>query len=394
MITPPTTIEQLKTMYEEMFLANTNLVTLISPESVVNAHAYATAKLSQKILKDVANNEANMFPDSAFATQIDAQLQRNGLPPRFGALESTTYLRIVADPGTIYDHTTVSFTGKHGEVFQLEATFTMNALGFDYKLVRSTGTGISANVDPLTINRVVNPPSGHRYVLNEYRAQGGQDVEDDELARRRLKEGVNTLATGTLAAYEQVFMKINPRVLRIYNGGMNGNGQYVIYVSSVNGVNFTNPEFAAILASSNQYLSLTEQLAGLELRNITYLPIDVSYRAILQGGADVDRVRLDSQVSMQKHVDWRFWEFGDTVEWDDLLAVSKRIRGIDYVFDNFFTPGSDIVPAAFELPRIRSFTLYDENGAILSSSASTINPLFYPNQPQFLLQQTLYNSIP
>jgi hypothetical protein len=381
-------------MYEEMFLANTNIVSLISPESVVNAHAYGTAKLGQKILKDVATNEANIFPDSAFGTQIDAQLQRNGLPPRFGAIESTTYLRIVADPGTIYDHTTVTFTGKHGEVFELEATFTMNALGFDYKKVRSTGTGVAANVDPLTINRIVNPPTGHRYVLNEYRAQGGQDTEDDELARRRLKEGVNILATGTLAKYEQVFMKVNPRVLRIYNGGMNGNGQFVIYVSSVNGVNFNSGEFATIVSLSNQYLSLTEQQAGLELRNVAYYPIDVSLRAILQGGADIDRVRLDMQVAMQKHVDWRFWEFGDTVEWDDLLAVAKRIRGVDYVFDNFFTPGSDLVPPAFELPRIRSFTLYDENGVILSSSASTLNPLFYPNQPQFITQQTLFNSIP
>ena len=398
MITEVTPIEELKDMYEEVFLATTTLVTKIAPASVLNAHAYGTAKLGQKVLKDVATIEANIFPETSFGIHLDNILQLRGLPARFGALESTSYVRLHAVAGTVYPSgggTPVSFTGKHGQIFSLDADVTIGSIGFGYGKVRCTSTGADGLVDPLTINQIAaNAPVGHEYVVNEYRAQGGQDAEVDELARRRAKEGANILASGTLAKYEQVFMKIDPRVLRIYNGGMNIFGQFILYVSSVNGVDFSAPEFLTITNESFAFLSLTEQASGLELRNIDSLPIDISMRLQTDGTATNDDLRRNMQINMQKHLDWRFWEFGQTVEWDDLLAVAKATKGVDYVLDNYFIPSSDIVTGINELPRIRSFTIYDVGGVILSSDTGNLNPLYFPNQPDFIAQQTLFNNTP
>lgn len=393
MITRPTTIEELKDMFSEMFLANTSLITKITAGSAMNATAYGVAKLSQKILKDVGILESQLFPDSAYGTYLDDLSLREGVPARFGALEGTTYIRLVAPAGTFYDKTIVQFTGKHGVIYELDDNVTVSALGFDYGKVRATTTGETTNVEPLSINRIINPPVGHQYVINEYRAQNGQDTENDELFRKRIKEGANILSTGTLAKYEQVFIKLNPRVLNIYFGGINLSGQYIIYMSSVNGVDFSAGEFLTMLTNANDFFSMTEQVAGIELRNINWYPVDISMRLELDGTVAADDVRIAMQIAMQKYLDWRFWEFGQKVEWDDLLEISKQTLGVRRVLDNYFVPHVDLLPATFELPRVRSFTIYDTAGAILSNVAGTLNPAYFPNQPQFVLQQTLFSQI-
>lgn len=393
MITRPTTIEELKDMFSEMFLANTSLITKITAGSAMNATAYGVAKLSQKILKDVGILESQLFPDSAYGTYLDDLSLREGVPARFGALEGTTYIRLVAPAGTFYDKTIVQFTGKHGVIYELDDDVTVSALGFDYGKVRATTTGETTNVEPLSINRIINPPVGHQYVINEYRAQNGQDTENDELFRKRIKEGANILSTGTLAKYEQVFIKLNPRVLNIYFGGINLSGQYIIYMSSVNGVDFSAGEFLTMLTNANDFFSMTEQVAGIELRNINWYPVDISMRLELDGTVAADDVRIAMQIAMQKYLDWRFWEFGQKVEWDDLLEISKQTLGVRRVLDNYFVPHVDLLPATFELPRVRSFTIYDTAGAILSNVAGTLNPAYFPNQPQFVLQQTLFSQI-
>jgi hypothetical protein len=394
MITEVTPIEELKDMYEELFLASTNAVTKIAPASVVNAHAYGTAKLGQKILKELATVEGNIFPNVSFGTHLDNIALLRGLPERFGALESTTYVRLHATAGTTYVAGVVQFKGKHGLIFNLEANVTIGSIGFGYAKVRSVAQGDDTLVDPLSLNEIINPPVGHEYVINEYRAQNGQSAEVDDLFRRRIIEGANILASGTLSKYEQVFMKINPRVLRIYNGGMNFFGQYVIYVSSVNGVDFTSSEFLSITNEANQYLSLSEQASGIELKNIDYIPIDVSMRIQIDNTATNDDLRRNMQINMQKYVDWRFWEFGQQIEWDDLLEIAKRTKGVDYVLDNYFVPNVDVPTGTLELPRIRSFTIYDVDGVIISSDTGNLNPAFFPNQPDFIAQQTLFANTP
>jgi len=394
MITRPTTIAQLKQMFLELFLSKTTVVTKVSPTSLVNATGFGVAKLSQKILKDVAVLESNIFPEAAFGTTLDSVAKRYGVPARFGSAGSSTYVRLVGDVGTAYLLATHKFTGSHGIVFSLTANITIGTIGYTYAKVQSDTQGDDTNVDALTLTKITpSAPTGHLFVVNDYKAFGGRDAEDDRLFRQRIEEGANILAEGTLAKYEQVFMKINNDVLRIYKGGINSKGEILIYISTVNGTDLTTIKLKTISDKSDEFLSLSDQQSGLELKNITYLPIDVTMRMELESGAVADTVRKNMQVSMQKILDWRYWVDGSSVEWEDLLFVAKRTKDVKRVLDNFFFPDADIVVPDFNLPRIRSFAMLDINGAILSDTTGVLNPAFFPAQLDYSFQQTALKSI-
>ncbi|MDA7514169.1 baseplate J/gp47 family protein [bacterium] len=394
MITKPTSRQKLKELFLQLFLSNTSKVSKVSKGSVVDATAHGISSISQRILKDIAVIESNIFPESAFGTYLDDIALRNGIPARFSQIGSTTFIRLFGDVGTTYLAATNTFTGNHGIVFELLSDVTIGSTGIAYAKVSSTSQGKQTNVDSLTITRVLpSAPIGHSAVLNEFTANGGQDNESDDIFRNRIKRGVNQLATGTLALYEQVFQKINSNVLSIYKGGYNASGKLVVYIATVNGVDLNVSELQSISDESFDFLSLSEQIGGLELRNINYEPIDVSLRVELELTADADTVRKTMQVNMQRVLDWRTWEFGNFVEWEDLAIAAKQTTGVKRVLDNYFTPSNDIQPLDFYVPRIRSFTMYDIDGVIISDATGVLSPTFFPNQEDFLIQQTLISSI-
>jgi len=98
-------------------------------------------------------------------------------------------------------------------------------------------------------------------------------------------------------------------------------------------------------------------------------------------------------IAMQKIVDWRFWTFGNVIEWEDLLIAAKQTRGVERIFDGFFYPNQDIQPLDLTLPRIRGFLLLDKDGNLISDSGGVLSPAYYPNQIDFAYQQTVLASI-
>ena len=132
MITKITPLNKLKQEFLEILINNTTNVSKVVPGGVLNGIAFGNAKLGQKILKDVAVLESHIFPDSAVGTFLDDIAERNGVAARFGALASTTFLRIVATAGTFYDKNVVSFSGSTGFIFKLENDVTIGAIGYTY----------------------------------------------------------------------------------------------------------------------------------------------------------------------------------------------------------------------------------------------------------------------
>ena len=399
MITRLTPVGELKEIFAEIALNKTDKISKISDHSVFNAIAHGTAKIGQKALKDIALIESLLFPDEAFGSQLDQIAANNGIAPRFGAAQSSTYLRLVGDVGTTYLQGTNTFTGNNGIVFDLEEDVTIGSAGFTYAKVRSQGSGGSTNIDPLTINQVTPVPAGHSYVINEYAATGGRDEESDDIFRRRIKEGPNILATGTLASIEQAFMKINSNILRIFQQGINTSGQVVLAISTQNGINLTSAELDELIDRGEEFFALTDirsfgsTSTGVALRNIQWQPIDISFRVELLPSYNPDDVRREIQIKLQKELDYRFWQAGDKVEWDNLLEIVKSTQGVKYVPDNFFFPNVDIAIDVNKLPRIRGFLMLDTNGNILANLTGTLSPTFYPQQADFSFQQTVLRSI-
>ena len=398
MITKITPVEELKQIFLEIFLNKTDKVSDVSDDSVLNAIAYGNAKLTQRTLTNQAIIEGHIFPDSAYGEYLDNLAAIRGVAPRFGAVGSTTYVRVMADEGTSYIAGIHTFTSTSGIVFDLEESSVVGINGYAYLKVRSQQSGLNTNVDALSINKVSPIPQGHISVINEYAATGGSDQESDTLFRERIKTNMNQMSRTTLSYLEQVFMKINPRVLRLHKGGIDSDGKFNLIVVSVNGQNFTTAEFDEILSKSEEYLSLSELLRegssfSLKLNNVDWLPVDIEFRADIDPAYDIDSVRRNIQIQMNKLFDYRFWKYGDKIEWENMLYAAKNVEGVRYVPDTHFYPQADVNVPKYRLPRVRSFIMRDLDGNIIEDNNGVLSDVFYPNEEDRSYQESVLTMI-
>lgn len=398
MITKITPVEELKQIFLEIFLNKTDKVSDVSDDSVLNAIAYGNAKLTQRTLTNQAIIEGHIFPDSAYGEYLDNLAAIRGVAPRFGAVGSTTYVRVTADEGTSYITGIHTFTSTSGIVFDLEESGVVGINGYAYLKVHSQQSGLNTNVDALSINKVSPIPQGHISVINEYAATGGSDQESDTLFRERIKTNMNQMSRTTLSYLEQVFMKINPRVLRLHKGGIDSDGKFNLIVVSVNGQNFTTAEFDEILSKSEEYLSLSELLRegsgfALKLNNVDWLPVDIEFRADIDPSYDIDSVRRNIQIQMNKLFDYRFWKYGDKIEWENMLYAAKNVEGVRYVPDTHFYPQADVNVPKHRLPRVRSFIMRDLDGNIIEDNNGILSDVFYPNEEDRSYQESVLTMI-
>lgn len=194
MRTKLTTIEELKEAFVEMLINHTDKITKVSPLSGLNAISYGVAKIGQKTLKEVALVETSLFPEFAVGKQLDDIAARTSLAPRFGESGSSVYVRLVGNPGTLYNKDLHTVKGVDGVDFSFESNVTIGNEGFVYAKLRSNTLGQNTNVEALSLTRVSPVPTGHSYIINEYNATGGRDIEDDDSLRNRIFEGPNILA--------------------------------------------------------------------------------------------------------------------------------------------------------------------------------------------------------
>ena len=398
MITKITTVEELKQIFTEILLNKTDKISDVSNESVLNGIAYGCAKLTQRMLTNQAVVESHIFPDTAYGVYLDNLAKIKGISPRNKACGSTAYVRIEGEPGTNYAKDVVTLSSSSGINFVLENDFTLNETGWGYAKVKSKQVGLTSNVDALTINTMNNSPKGHYACTNEYCAVGGMDNESDDIFRMRIKDSVNQLARNTLSYIEQVFMKINNRVLKVYKGGVDGDNKLNLIVVSVNGQDFSEEEFNELLSKSEEYLSLTEILQettgfSLKLKNVDWLPIDIDFRASIDTSYDIDNIRKQMQVKISKLFDYRFWKYGDRVEWENMLYVVRSIEGVRYVPDNYFNPQADINVVKYRLPRLRGFILRDLDGNIISDNYAILSSFNYPNDSDNTFQSSVLMSV-
>ena len=398
MITKITTVEELKQIFTEILLNKTDKISDVSNESVLNGIAYGCAKLTQRMLTNQAVVESHIFPDTAYGVYLDNLAKIKGISPRNKACGSTAYVRIEGEPGTNYAKDIVTLSSSSGINFVLENDFTLNETGWGYAKVKSKQVGLTSNVDALTINTMNNSPKGHYACTNEYCAVGGMDNESDDIFRMRIKDSVNQLARNTLSYIEQVFMKINNRVLKVYKGGVDGDNKLNLIVVSVNGQDFSEEEFNELLSKSEEYLSLTEILQettgfSLKLKNVDWLPIDIDFIASIDTSYDIDNIRKQMQVKISKLFDYRFWKYGDRVEWENMLYVVRSIEGVRYVPDNYFNPQADINVVKYRLPRLRGFILRDLDGNIISDNYAILSSFNYPNDSDNTFQSSVLMSV-
>lgn len=372
----------------EAFINAVPSVTKVSDQSVLRGILRGNARVAKRSLKDIMIAVSRLFPDLAYDSTLDSVADDRGVSARFSASQSSTFVRLIADAGTIYQQGVHTVSDNKGNVFDLEEDITIGSKGYDYVKVRSQQSGLSTNVDPYTVINVIPEPSGHVGVINEYGATGGRDVEDDDTFRQRIKEGPAILARGTLDYLAQAFMTFNSNVLRVIYEGVDTSGKVKLSILTVNGIDLTDDELNTILEQCGNYFSVTELAKigtnsyGVLLKNVEYHYIDVDVRMELFSGASFESVVKDIQQKFAKYVDFRKWQSAiDRIEWDDLLGIIKANRNVKYVADKYFTPSTDITVLPYKFPRFRGFIARNLNGDIQINQSSTINPLYYPSDP-------------
>ena len=380
------TIANLKNLWIEMFLNKTDRVSNIADGSVLNGVAYGTAKVAQKAIKDIAIVEAQIFPKSATGEYLDKSAALFGVSPRKEALGSSTYVRVFAEPGTHYEVGT-KFISKNGVQFTVDQPFTVDKSGYGYISVRSVITGSATNVEANSITEVSPRPLTHIECTNEYAAIGGRDYEDDETFRNRIINYNNKLSTDTMEGWTQIFQDLDPRILKVMNVGLGEDGKTHIYLVTQNGSFFTDDELEELLTKATPYFGLTEldlqgNTLGIVIENAKWMYVGgeegVDFRVELSPNAVIADVRKNIQIAMTKYLDFRFWEAGKKVEWDDLLEVVKTAEGVKYVPDEYFSPYFDEEVPLNMLPRIKGFRMRDLEGNILYDSGSILSNIFYP----------------
>ena len=398
MITKITTVDELKQIFIEILLNKTDKISDVSNESVLNGIAYGCAKLAQRMLVNQGVVESHIFPDTAYGEYLDNLARIRGISPRNNACGSTAYIRVEGKPGTIYEKDKIILSSSSGINFELENDYKLSDLGWGYIKVKSKQVGLTTNVDALTINTMNNAPEGHNICTNEYCATGGLDNEDDDTFRMRIKDSVNQLARNTLSYIEQIFMKINNRVLKVHKGGIDKDNKFNLIVVPTNGQNFSEEEFNEILSRSEEYLSLNEILKddteySLRLKNVDWHPVDIDFRVNIDASYDVDEVRKQMQIKISKLFDYRFWKTGDRIDWENILYLLRNTEGVRYIPENYFNPRVDINVDKYRLPRLRGFILRDLEGNILLDNYSILSEFNYPNDNDTSFQSSILMSI-
>lgn len=381
------TISFLKNLWIEVFLNKTDKVSDITDNSVLNAVAYASAKVAQKAIKDVAIVEAQIFPETAVGEYLDRAAALFGVTARYGALGSSTYIRVYAEPGTQYIAGENYFVSTDGVRFAIENSVTIGESGYGYVKVRSESLGAFTNVDANSIVNVNPIPQGHYECTNEYYAIGGRDSESDEMFRRRILNHQNVYASSTIEKLTQIFQNFDNRILKVMYIGIMEDSFIHIQLATQNGQELTFSELRTLLEKSAPYfgigdMTVSGKLVGIKLENASWYEVGgesgIDFRCEIEAGYDISTVRKNIQIGLTKYFDFRFWEPGQKIEWDDLLEIVKNTEGVRYVASEWFKPNLDELVPDFMLPRIKKFIMRDLDGNVMFDEENEFSPLFYP----------------
>lgn len=392
----PSTSQERRLLFLESLLNSTDKVSKVSDNSVLTGLAEGVAKITGKAEKDIVLAISTVFPSLSSGSSLDGAAKNFGFTTRLGASASTTYVRVTGTIGTTYTPSTHFFISTAGVQFAVETQVVIGAAGFAYVPVVSTITGANANVDPLTISQVSPVPTGHTSCVNEYAAINGADVETDEIFRTRVADGGNILARSTLAMINAICTIINPKVLRVFNYGINLQGKRKIAVATQSGEILNQTELDQLQASIGPFLGLADSrwwgtsYVGVVFVNVIYQPVDISFRVQLDNSANPDDVRRSIQLAISKFFDFRTFDpISGRIQWVDLIEIAKSVNGVKYMPDQYFFPNADVSVNVFKLPRLRGFLMLDLNGTVISNLTGTLSPVYYPAQADFAYQSTV-----
>ena len=388
------TRDEIKEQFVQTVLNHTNKVSKISNNSVLNGISYGIASIAQRLMKDTALLESELFPEYAYGQYLDKIAQRTGVSPRQSYLGSSVWLRLVGVPGTSYNSST-TFSTPDGIVFNIYETVTIPDAGFCYVKAKSASTGSQTNVKANTITQVSNAPSGHLYVTNEVPATGGVDIEDDKALFSRISQNFNNFAFDTLSKLRMVLTILNPLILDVKKLGVDSStGKVKLGIVTVNGTQLTQEELKGLSEKLTDYLSLSDLsiFSTVKYQNLIELEMVQTVDLVLDfkvglSNVDLDLLRSKILIEITKLFDYRNWKEDSSVSWSDIFYIVKGQEGVQNLPSEYFYlvqdgdfKTSDIPIPSTKLPSLKGFIMRDLNGEVYAKGRSTIIPYYYSSE--------------
>jgi len=367
MNTKPKTLEELK---EECVAAirsecSTKISTVL-PNTVLDGVAWAVAKLAQHIITDTAYLETKFFPEYATGSLLNAHASRMGLEERRGMTNSSVILQFLCDP--LYDALPTYPKGTKvktakGLVYETIASVTVSEarrIAFVEARSQKTGPASAVGIGELT-TMVDAPPYGHLSVTNVTMSIGGFTEEHDILYRQRILSARDLLSVNTSAFYEALIFLLHDNIIRVrFRTVDSRNSKYVINVLRNDGSYFTDVELNAIKTSILPYLPIHD----IDGKNVLVNNFEfVNLYVFVSAQFDINRhEELQNELNreLNEYLDFRFWQEGQKVQWEELIELFRDIEGIIEVNESRVSPPNDIVLAYDQLPKVALCTLQYE----------------------------------
>lgn len=351
------TIEELKTEFISSLRSNCgDKITKVLPDTVFNGLAFAISKITQKIIKSAAQIEARTFPELANNSTLDQIASENGIPVRYSASKSMVVLLFYAADTTFYA-SGFQVKNSDGIVFETKKDLTVNENEFGFVVSESLTTGSVNNVEANTLTiPVTTAPVGHVSVTNTFKAINGRDQEAYRDYQNFILNIENILSKNTEAYYDALVRNFNREIIKVYSEVVIGEiNSFNLYVVKNNAADLSSGELTTLKNQIVPYTPLSDN--KFNILNVVYTDFDMIVPVRLITGYILADVLKDMQVNIQDFMNLTNWDFGQKLQWDDLLEVCKNTEGIEEVFDSGFYPNSDIQISDGSLPRLNNFTI-------------------------------------
>lgn len=381
-----TSVSELKNIFIEVLLSKTSKVNKVSSTGVLNAISYGIAKIGQKCLKEIAIIEAQLFPEYATGSYLDAVAARYGIFERLGASPSTTYIYIYADEGTVFDKNVVRFVSLAGITFRLDQSVIIGACRYVYAKAYSEQTGLNTNVDAFTITSCSGAPSGFKFCTNEFAASGGRNIESDQELNYRIRNVHNVLATKTLEYLAEIALQFNNNILKFVNLGTY-RGRTKLGVYTQNGAALSDNELNVLRSKMQDYLALCDISDSMNTRvefvNVDYAPIRLNFKIDYDKNLfSADEVYSKIQRQLVSFIDWTVLDTRKNITWADILDIVEHTEGVlSCPASQFFVNDgqNDIKVNPNLLPRFKSCLIYNLEGeSLINTQSQQWMPIIYP----------------
>ena len=387
------TQEELNNAFSKVFLGVTDKVTKVSANSVLSGLTNAFSSLVQKSLKENALVESYLDPDQATGERLDQVALQRGLGGRQAVpLGSSVYLRLEADAGTQYttDH---SFTGSHGVVFRLQENYTMNNRRFAYRLATTESTGEGTNVQPFTILQLQEMLEGHVSVVNDVRAFGGRDAENDDQLRWRIRNYGNIAAISSIMKLSIFANSINNNVFRLFHLRNSVRG-VVLGVITHSGVPLSDEDLTSLREQLIEFSAIND--STLELENTQPTALFISARVALSIEMNYEALLNRLQINFEDLFrGYLYSGVGQNIDPTTLQNILYRETAITSVSSTGFQPSNSFfVPVGIPL-RLAGMELRSLEGDILTSTSQMTEEYttYYNQERSFVLTRNFLEGI-